>query len=114
MADHLRRGLTSGAKIKVTVTEDGSAIDPSSATTHDLLFLAPDGTTEYRRTADLITEDDVTLLQWLVDAEDDSGKSIFDTMAGWWLVKADLAFPGSGYVGPTDVGRFRVKNYWEI
>jgi hypothetical protein len=86
-----------------TVKQAGTAVNISSATTHNLILTKPDGT-EVTKTGTFYTDgSDGKLYCYSLASDVDQ--------AGIYEVRADLVFPGgTGYDGDTFCGRFQVLN----
>lgn len=88
-----------GVAIKVTIEEDGSAVDVSAATTKELVFKKPNGTTVTKTAAFVNTGSDGKI-KYVTE-------SGFLDLVGYWQVQGNVAFSG-GFSGRSDIQKFQV------
>jgi len=82
---------------RVTLVDDGTAVNVSAATTKQLKFQGPDGTS-YTKTASFYTDGSDGIIQW-------TATDGFLTV-GNWLMQAYIVM--SGWTGHSDIHKFTV------
>ena len=91
-----------GVAIIVTVVEDDAAVDLSTVTTKELVFLKPDGTSSTKTASFTNSPGSDGKIQYVTQSGD------LD-QAGIWTVQGSVVFSG-GFNGRSEIGHFEVRD----
>lgn len=103
MADQIQKNNV-GTRFQATITEDGTAVDISSATTKELRFKKPDGSATLVKSATFLTDGSDGIIYY------DSQSGDLDVIGGWKFQGYAVLTSPRAWDGYSEVKAFTVHD----